>query len=375
MDGRIFPRGAVYWMSFRADVMKNGEVRRMEIRQSTGIRLDPAHPKRAERAAWGVLKERLRQIRQPGWVGPYNEKLTVADILEAYEIARCDQVKAYNTLRNSLSYLREAFGAIRACALQPEQVDTWRQQMKAVGASEGYIDRILKTLRASYRLALRDRKVAFVPRIDMYNPENARQGFVGPEECAAIHLELARIEPAIADLWLVCYHSGRRAGEVQALTWTDIDRERQTATIARSKNRRPWVVVLGGTLWDIIERRHALRGEGDTLCPWVFHVHGRRIDNNLRARVFNTARVAAGYPTRIWHDLRRTAARDLIDSGVDMTTAKTITGHVTNTIFERYAIRAEDNQRKAMERLEDFRAKQERGQIHGQSAVTPLKRS
>jgi integrase len=52
---------------------------------------------------------------------------------------------------------------------------------------------------------------------------------------------------------------------------------------------------------------------------------------------------AAGMPDLLFHDFRRSAARNLIRSGVSRDVAKKITGHKTDSMFSRYDIVAEDD--------------------------------
>jgi len=70
--------------------------------------------------------------------------------------------------------------------------------------------------------------------------------------------------------------------------------------------------------------------------PFVFHRNGKEIHN------FDTAwKIAcekAGCPGRIFHDLRRTAVRNLERAGVPRSIAMKITGHRTEAIYRRYAI-------------------------------------
>lgn len=280
-------------------------------------------------------------------------KTTVADILDAYEASRTPIVKNPGAVRYSVRLLRSAFGSIMADRLSAEMIDRERAKMTAEGYAEGSVDRIFRGLRAAFRLAVRDRKLTWVPRIEMYHQEDARQGFVEPEEFEAILAELQTLDAVIADLWIFSYYSGRRPSELQGLQWADVSWPERTARIARSKNRRPWIIVLEGPLFEVVQRRAQAREAGS---EFVFRQwNGQPIDDNLRNRTFRKAKTRAGYPDRIFYDLRRTAARDMINAGVDPTTTMATLGHATRAMLDRYGIRTVDDQRRAISRLVEMR--------------------
>ena len=85
------------------------------------------------------------------------------------------------------------------------------------------------------------------------------------------------------------------------------------------------------------------------IVPWVFHRTGKRIAGFRK--VWASACRAAGCPSRVPHDMRRSAVRNLIRAGVPEKTAMLLTGHKSRTVFDRYDIVNEADLRVAVRKL------------------------
>ena len=109
------------------------------------------------------------------------------------------------------------------------------------------------------------------------------------------------------------------------------------------------MIILVGELANIIARRQAERVES---CPYVFHRQGQRIKHYNRA--WRTAREKAGLPEKLMHDTRRTAARNMDRAGVPRQVAKQITGHKTDSMYNRYNIVNEQDIRDGMLQAEKY---------------------
>ena len=127
-----------------------------------------------------------------------------------------------------------------------------------------------------------------------------------------------------------------------------------------SKNKRPRTVpfttdpkaagMIFGAIGDVIARRLRARTPADDGARYVFHRNGHQLGGFRKA--WETACDAAGRPGLLFHDLRRSAVRNLVDAGIDQRVAMAITGHQTISVFQRYRIVNDDDVRKALERVQ-----------------------
>jgi integrase len=126
------------------------------------------------------------------------------------------------------------------------------------------------------------------------------------------------------DILDFAYLTGWRRGEVLGLEWRDVDRAGAVIRLRpeMSKTRDGRLLVLSAPLRDVIERRWRGRMLGG---PLVFHRDGRSLDHFKD--VWRRACKAAGMPRKLFHDLRRTAVRNMVRAGIPERVAMQVSGH------------------------------------------------
>jgi integrase len=182
---------------------------------------------------------------------------------------------------------------------------------------------------------------------------NTRIGFFEAGDFQAL---CSNLPGYLVDYCRFGYIVGWRRGAIVSLEWTDVGDDVVTLRAENSKTRKPETVPLVGELRDIIERRREARlveSNGETIfSQYVFHLDGRPVGDFRKA--WRTACKKAGVEDRLFHDLRRTAAKNMLMAGVPQAVAMRITGHRTDSMFRRYAIVDESQKRDALTRTANY---------------------
>ena len=204
--------------------------------------------------------------------------------------------------------------------------------------------------KAAYGLAKRNEKLNTIPAFPPRRPENnARRGFFDRSDFLAV-LEHIGVDD-LRDYLEWFYWTGMRPGEITSLTWDDYDRETNVLRLHEShaKKSEGRMLALVGPVLDVVERRISARLFGVDL---IFHRAGNPIKDFYKR--WHRAIAKAGCSGRLPYDLRRTAVRNLIRAGVDATVARSISGHKTRSMFQRYNITDERDVERAFQATADY---------------------
>jgi integrase len=328
--GRIFRRGRRWWVA----VYFKGE----EIRRGGG--------KTREAARTKLKKLKAELTGEDFIVG--EDTVTVSDLLDSYETdleRRCR--KSIGSVRSHMKPLRRVLGDYTANEVSVITIEWFQRKRIKARRSTGTIDKETEILRAAYRLGQKRKLIKQVPYFPFFRADNRRTGFFETDQVERLLREL----PApIADATEFAYLSGWRKGEILPLRWEAVDRAAREIRLETSKSGDPRTLPLEGALWLLIEKRWRERqyqkGTLTELSPLVFHDGGKPISDFRKS--WAAACKRAGVAGRIFHDLRRSAVRNMIRAGVPQSVAMAISGHRTISVFLRYAITSEDDKRKAL---------------------------
>ncbi len=125
-----------------------------------------------------------------------------------------------------------------------------------------------------------------------------------------------------------------------------------------SKNREPRKIYMDDIVYELIRNQFKKRRLG---CPYVFYrstvnmdIYGRKTEHVMPIgdfrKVWKGACKEAGIDGMIFHDLRRSAIKEMTETGYSDLVAMQVSGHKSRSVFDRYNIKNVDDQKKAAQR-------------------------
>ena len=263
----------------------------------------------------------------------------------------------------------------RAVDLTTSTVEKFKQVRIQQGASNANINLSLRLLRRMFNVAIEEGRLSpgHAPRVKMLKDPAPRKGFLEPKDFSRLHDALPDDLRPVA---MLGFDTGMRRGEVSNLRWESLDltdngeihlsAEETKTSVART-------IPLGRML-EVLRIMRAKRPHD----RYVFG--GSQPLGNFRKR-WNSACIKAGlgeylcakcsgpmakgkctlcsstkrkYTGLTFHDLRRSAVRNLVRGGVSETVAMKISGHKTRAVFDRYDITSARDLHDAVRRRDEY---------------------
>ena len=284
-DGRLYKRGRIWW--FRLG----------DFDKSTGKTLQSE-----------AIQERDRMKATITNDFPALQKLVkVGELLDDYfAYLERNHAKALKSIKDVVNAnIRRVFGERVAASITSDDLIGYGKQREAEEAKTATINNELAYMRAAYNHGMKRQtppKVVAVPHFPIVKVNNTRTGFVSLE-------------------------------------------------VGTTKNDEGRWLPIYGDMGGWLKKQKAMRDAEFPDCPWVFYWHkdawktahvieaepGSQI--NAFNKTWKAAVSRAGYPDLLFHDLRRSAVRNMVQkAGLTQSEAMKISGHKTLSMFLRYNI-------------------------------------
>lgn len=196
-------------------------------------------------------------------------------------------------------------------------------------------------------------KVDRVPYIPMLKENNIRKGFFEHGDYLALKDALPNYLKGFVTFG---YKTGWRISEISNLRWNQVDLGQGIVRLeaGETKNDQARTVYLDEELREVFNRQWEARKGSQKLMPSVF------LNNDGTDRIkrfdksWNTACKKAHIGSRLFHDFRRTAVRNMVRAGIPKRVAMMVSGHKTRSVFERYNIVNDTDLRLASQKQEVY---------------------
>lgn len=319
--GCIFKRGNIYWLKY----YKNGK----PFRESS--------KSKKEVDARRLLKRREGEIVEGKLPGIYFDRVTFDELAEDFlSDYRINQKKSLDRAERSVSYLETAFEGTRVPYVTTPRIKEYIEERLSNGAANATVNRELAALKRTLNIGAKQTppKVDRVPHIPMLKENNVRKDFLEHGEFCAL---LSKLPDYLKGFVTFAYKTGWRVSEITGLTWSQVDLKQGIVRLepGETKNDDARTVYLDEELKGVFERQWETRKASGKLTPHVFpNIDGTDKIKDFRGawkKVCSDAKIGK----RLFHDLRRTAVRNMVRAGIPERVAMMVSGHKTRSVFDR----------------------------------------
>jgi integrase len=316
------------------------------------------------RLAQNIHNGRLEKVRKDEKIE--DPKLTVGDLYQAYlmdskvnGLHSIDDIEARWKL-----HLAPVFGKCKPSRVTADMHNQYVLARVGEGAKNATINRESALLKRCFRLAMENEKIGRVPYFKILKEDNTRTGFL--EDPSKLRQECVKVGVWMLGIFEIAYAFGWRLFSVITLTAGQVDMTNRCIRLNKSKNGTRPIAYMTPELYS-------------ALVPLMFGKSGNdplftRMDNSAVKDfrgVWEKMTKAAGVPDLLFHDLRRTAIRNMSRRGLTEKTIMMIAGLKTRSIFDRYNIVCEGDLKAAAEKMSNSGSSVVLAQNLGQSPTPP----
>jgi integrase len=338
--GTIYKRGRIYWVQY----YRNGKPYQESSKSQKEVE------------AKRLLRRREGEISDGRLPGIYFDKTTFDElknaILDDYKL---NNRKSTQRIEISISHLEESFKGMKIVNIDTDKISGYIKKRLNEGASNATINRELTCYKRMLMLGTQHTppKVDKIPHIAKLKESPPRKGFFEHGDFLALRDKLPEHLRGFATFG---YKTGWRLSEIETLPWSQVDLDQGIVILnpGETKNDEARTIYLDEELKEILCRQWENRGKGSKVLPWVFPNEDGSDRVKQFAKAWKTGCKNAKIKTQLFHDLRRTAVRNMVRSGIPESVAMQISGHRTRSVFERYNITSPNDLKQAAQRQEAY---------------------
>lgn len=296
---------------------------------------------RDEATAAAIFKEMEKEYLRGRLIKLDGSRLSLSEFSTEYEKHR-PGVSKWTVKKDALSLklLREAIGNIQLRALSASKIKEFCGVCLTRGAKPQTVNGYLRHIKAALTYALDESLIEKKPKIKMVPEKKAdlAERIIPPKTIQAIIGAAAVDDQDFGRYLTVLLWTGARRREILSLQWQDVDIDRRSALLTRTKGNRDRRVPLLPAAIQALKPYQKDIGpvfpswHPDTVSKW-FHSIARK----------------CGVDARL-HDLRHSAVTYMLNSGIDIRVVQKIVGHANLSTTMIYSHLLDDVAAKEMQK-------------------------
>lgn len=302
------------------------QIRRYGIKPET-----KTFPTRDEAKIWARLIE--SEIDRGIYVSRYEaEHITFAELINRYQKEVTPNKKSASREISRLKCLKIFFGDVVLARINSEMVARFRDERLSLKLSGATVIKDLNTLSHIIDTAIKEWGL-YIPQNPVKNirkprVNNSRSRRLSNEEEIILLTKCREHSLTMESIVIFAIETAMRLGEIINLNWSDIDMERQVASLLITKNGEGRQVPLSNAAIAAVETLPRHIASLKVFWRWKtvssFESSWQRVLAKSEIQNFR------------FHDLRHEATSRLFEKNLNMLEVSTITGHKTLQMLKRY---------------------------------------
>jgi len=336
-----------YWISYR---LPNGKQRR----EFAGCKVEEANAAHGKRGAQRYENPSILE-KMPA------EKMTFSE-LESWYLAlpSVANLSSYQRVKQAMANFTNEYGNRIVSTLKPIDIENYQQRRIREGKAPATVDLETTIIKAMVTKAFDNdivdgRTVKAFRKIkrQLKKAANARRQILGINDYVKI-LQCTKTPPHLRNVLIVAYNTGMRLGEIRALKWTHIDKDKGMIRLPAelTKESRAKIIPINHYVRKVLDGMRVIHHE------FVFTYHNKPINGGgglQKSFCLICKKVGIPYGRDlsggiIFHDIRRTFKTNMLSAGVDKVHRDLIVGHSLQGMDAYYMSPSEEDLQHAMAR-------------------------
>jgi len=255
--------------------------------------------------------------------------------------------KSWRTDRSRMEALVNYFNDTDLSKIAPSTIQRFMALRQKEGNSKSTVNRYLALLKKMLNIAIEEGYLEHNPvtKIKFYSEkDNLKERILSEEEEKRL---MDESPDHLKSIITVALQTGMRLGEILNLEWEQIDFQDQSILVEKTKSGRSRTIPINPLLFKELQKLRSDNGQS----PYVFPNPETGKPLTTVKTSFTGACRRAGIEGLRFHDLRHTFGSRLVQKGTDIETVRSLLGHSSITITQRYVHTTENRKKAAVDLL------------------------